>query len=249
MLLKLFIFLVVVLVYLHIQYHQKTSNKLEVNFLENPTKDELNEICDLRQPVIFNNYLYIDIDKYNTLNILDSSKNIYVMTKCDDISNNEDISNTYLSKYNDHININIRNNDNMLEPYMCLKQNTDYIMGSSGYISKVEYNINYKNYYYVYDGEIELTLIPPKYKKYFNINENIEQLEYSSNHNVWDNMEKFDKILVKVNKGEIIYIPAYWMYSIKFKNESKICKLTYDTYMSLLSILPQLIKQYLHINS
>ena len=38
---------------MHIQYHLKCSNDLEVYTIEKPSKEKLEEICDLRQPVIF----------------------------------------------------------------------------------------------------------------------------------------------------------------------------------------------------
>lgn len=52
-LLAIFIFCVVLFLYLHIYFHLKTSDDLEVYEICNPSKDKLEEICDLRQPVIF----------------------------------------------------------------------------------------------------------------------------------------------------------------------------------------------------
>ena len=48
-----FIFCIVLFIYLHIQFHLKTSNDLEVYEIDDPSKDKLEEICDIRQPVIF----------------------------------------------------------------------------------------------------------------------------------------------------------------------------------------------------
>jgi len=39
--------------YLHIQFHLKTGEDLEMYEVDQPSKDKLEEICDLRQPVIF----------------------------------------------------------------------------------------------------------------------------------------------------------------------------------------------------
>ena len=49
-----FVFCVILFLYLHINYHLKCSNDLEVYTIERPSKDKLEEICDLRQPVILN---------------------------------------------------------------------------------------------------------------------------------------------------------------------------------------------------
>ena len=49
-----FIFCLVLFIYLHIQFHLKTSEDLEMYEVEEPSKNKLEEICDLRQPVLFN---------------------------------------------------------------------------------------------------------------------------------------------------------------------------------------------------
>ena len=51
-----FIFCLVLFIYLHIQFHLKTSEDLEMYEVEQPSKDKLEEICDLRQPVLFDFY-------------------------------------------------------------------------------------------------------------------------------------------------------------------------------------------------
>jgi len=45
------IFCVILFFYLHIYFHMKTSNDLEVYEIDQPSKDKLEEVCDLRQPV------------------------------------------------------------------------------------------------------------------------------------------------------------------------------------------------------
>ena len=47
------IFCIVLFLYLHIFFHLKTSDDLEVYEIDQPSKDKLEEICDLRQPVVF----------------------------------------------------------------------------------------------------------------------------------------------------------------------------------------------------
>ena len=51
--------------YLHIWYYYKTGNDLEVYSIEQPSKDKLEEICNIRQPVIFNYNNYELLDKLN----------------------------------------------------------------------------------------------------------------------------------------------------------------------------------------
>jgi Cupin-like domain len=48
-----FIFCVILFLYLHIQFHLKTSDDLEIYEIDQASKDKMEEICDLRQPVLF----------------------------------------------------------------------------------------------------------------------------------------------------------------------------------------------------
>ena len=47
------IFCIVLFLYIHINFHLKVSDDLEVYEIDQPSKEKLEEICDLRQPVIF----------------------------------------------------------------------------------------------------------------------------------------------------------------------------------------------------
>ena len=54
--LKLLIFCIVLFIYIHICFYLKTSDDLEVYEIEQFSKSKLEDICDLRQPVVFNNF-------------------------------------------------------------------------------------------------------------------------------------------------------------------------------------------------
>ena len=48
-----FIFCLVLFIYLHIKFHLKSSSDLEMYEIDQCSKDKLEEICDIRQPVLF----------------------------------------------------------------------------------------------------------------------------------------------------------------------------------------------------
>ena len=48
----LFIFCLILFLYLHVTFQLRTSNDLEVYEIDNVSKNRLEEICDIRQPVI-----------------------------------------------------------------------------------------------------------------------------------------------------------------------------------------------------
>ena len=47
------LFCLVLFIYLHINFHWKTGEDLEMYEVDQPSKDKLEEICDIRQPVLF----------------------------------------------------------------------------------------------------------------------------------------------------------------------------------------------------
>ena len=80
-----FIFATVLFIYLHIFYHIKTSSDLEVYEVQNLSKERLEEVCNLRQPLTF----YLDTNCFDRLRI-DDIKNTYgpFDVKVRDISSN-----------------------------------------------------------------------------------------------------------------------------------------------------------------
>ena len=62
-----FIFCLVLFIYLHVQFHLKTSNDLEMYEIDQASKEKLEEICDIRQPVLF------DFDNQKIMVIMNTS--------------------------------------------------------------------------------------------------------------------------------------------------------------------------------
>jgi hypothetical protein len=91
---SIIVFSIVLFIYLHIYFQLKTSNDLEIYNIDTPSKDKFEEICDLKQPVLFNDlsldnnfkkiisidhlvksYGNFDIKLINLNNITNSNKN------------------------------------------------------------------------------------------------------------------------------------------------------------------------------
>jgi len=61
--------------------------------------------------------------------------------------------------------------------------------------------------------------------------------------------EKIKCLDIELAKGQIIYIPAYWFYSIKYIEKSIICNFKYSTFMNTFAILPEYIMQIFQNNN
>jgi hypothetical protein len=247
----------------------KTSDDLEVYEIEQGSKDKLEEICDLRQPVIFDfdnskiieysNKTYL-LDTYPAFelkirNVKDTDYNseIYIplplhsaakLIKEDDSAsyfseNNTDfLQDTGLIKY-------FQYNDEFIRPYMVSNCIYDIMFGSVNATTPFRFELNYRNYFLVTEGSILIKMTPPKNSKYLYTDYDYDNFEFRSKINPWNPQTQyindFDKIKcleILITAGQIIYIPAYWWYSIKFNKNACISCFKYRTYMNNISILP-----------
>lgn len=263
-----FIFCIVLFLYLHIQFHLKTSNDLEMYEIEETSKDKLEEICDLRQPVLFDfdnkkildttNKTYL-INNYHAFEIKIRSVNdatdaeLYVPLSLHSSMKlfDEDKNASYFSENNADflqetgVKKNLQYNDEFLRPYMVSNCDYDIMMASENTWTPFRYEINYRNYFVVTEGSCQIKLAPPQSIKYLNPCYDYENFEFRSPVNPWNVQPKyvadFDKIKClefTLQKGKTIFIPAYWWYSIKLHKDTSISCFRYRTYMNNLAITP-----------
>ena len=139
-------------------------------------------------------------------------------------------------------------NDALLRPHMVSGIHYDIIFGSDKATTRLAYNVNYRNYFMITQGSVRLKLSPPKNARYFSTIKDYELQEYYSTLNPWDpckddaaNFSKAKFLDVTLDKGQVIYVPAYWWYSIQLSNESCVAVFKYRTYMNTLAILPDIL--------
>ena len=268
----IFIFCLVLFLYLHIQYHLKTSDDLEVYTIERPSKETLEEICNIRQPVIFefhndrllescnlatldDNYGAFDIQVRDVTN-KDDNTELYLPFLLKEAINifRQDKNEKYISEKNqDFLKEtgavkNYTYNDAFLRPPLVSKCIYDFMTGSIGSKTPLRYDLNYRNFYNVTSGKINIKLIPPHNSKYLYPVKDYDNFEFRSPVNVWDVQSEykadFDKVKVldvSLSKGEIIYIPAYWWFSIEYEKISSVCSFKYRTFMNYLAISPEIV--------
>ena len=279
-LLNILILLIILFLYIHINFYLTTSNYLEIYEIEFISKDNFEELCNLKQPLLIKNFLFNDeylIDNFSINNInnnygsfdikLFNKENtsipLYIdFNKANAIFKNDNSSN-YFSEYNNDFLFEsslvkvLSNIDNVLKPYNVVNKYYDIILGSINSYNIFKYTLNARNFLYVLDGEVEITLTIPNNKKYLHIEKDTVNNEFYSKidiYNVTDNFLKdYNKIKfmkLKLIKGNLLYIPNYWFYSIKFLvSDSVILNFKYNTYMSFLSITPEIIQSYLQNNN
>jgi hypothetical protein len=146
-----------------------------------------------------------------------------------------------------------RNNDMFLRPSMVSSCNYDILFASLNVETPLRYEVNYRNYFVVTNGKAVVRLLVPKSKKYLYATNDYDNFEFISPVNPWNvqdeyraDFNKLRTIDVTLITGQMIHIPAYWWYSIKFvKSNTTICVFKYKTYMNTLAISNHLVMRLL----
>ena len=266
------VFCIVLFFYLHIYFHLKTSDDLEVYEIDLPSKDLLEEVCDLRQPVLFefNNerllnccsranildtYGAFDIKLRNVKDEMDMDEELFIplsFTSTLKVLEGDNTNKYLIENNNDFLEEtglikSYKYNDAFLRPYMVSNCLYDVLVASNGTTTPFRYELNYRNYFLVTEGSIKIKMAPPKSTRYLYQIKDYENMEFRSPINPWNVQSQykpdFDKVKcleVIVKKGYIIYIPAFWWYSIEFGDNTTICSFKYRTYMNNIAILDKI---------
>jgi hypothetical protein len=286
---SIFIFCIVLFLYLHIHFHLKRSNDLEVYEIEQPSKQRLEEVCDIRQPTTFEFYndqllTQLSYQAIHTsyrafdIHVRDVSKTPIQNSKDDKTKIQQKgtehdqvlyipvtfkIAHEVLKKDNEMKYISEHNadfidetglikifqlNDEFLRPYMVSTCMYDILMASTGTTTPLRYEVNYRNYFLVTQGRVKILLIPPKDTRYLYPINDYDILEFRTPVNPWkvqpeyqDDFDKIKTLEVELFQGMVMFIPAYWWYSIQFiVPETSVCSFKYRTHMNTISIAPQL---------
>jgi hypothetical protein len=180
-----FVFCLVLFIYLHIQFHLKTSEDLEMYEIDQPSKERLEEICDIRQPVLFdfdsqkivdtsnrsyisNNYNAFEL-KIRNIKEVDPNSELYIPLPVHAAVKlfDEDKNSTYFTENNKDfleetgVIKNLKYNDEFLRPYMVSNCNYDIMMGSAHTCTPFRYEINYRNFLLLTEGSAQIKLAPP----------------------------------------------------------------------------------------
>lgn len=204
------IFCLVLFMYLHVFFHLKTSNELELYEIDDVSKDKFEEICDLRQPVLFRFDCQPIIDTVHKFNILNQYSAFDVKVRNRDIKE-EDTNDPYINiPFHSAVKLfdndknscfytennsdflqettfvkNMNYNDGFLRPYMVSNCNYDLLFGSEKCCTPFRYELNYRTFFLVTSGKAQIKLAPPQSVKYVNPINDYENFEFRSPINPW----------------------------------------------------------------
>ena len=252
-LLTLLTICIVIIIYMHVVYQLTTSNDLEIFELDTPSKIKLEDVCNLRQPLLFpyrDETLQCSIPnlleyKAFDVTVYDSSYNISVIPLNNAIQLFE--KKNYVSKHNSDflhetmVTRQFMTTDAYLRPPMVSSIEYDILFGADGSTTRLEYNTHYRTYVYVSNGTVTIKLTPPRNTKYLNVEKDYSNQCYYSSVHPWNTtLDKVKFLELTLQKGQMLFIPAYWWYSIKFEKDSCVCTFQYKTVMNIIATLPDI---------
>ena len=217
-LIEFIIFLIVLFLYIHVHYHVSTSNDLEVYELSDISKERVEDICNLKQPVIINNQIeawsvfnrdfLLNTNSYKEydLSIRNTSElgcidELYLPLSYDKANTlfNKDSNSMYYTEDNKSflentaLNKQIQSSDMIFRPPLTTVTLYDVLFGSTGSHTPLRYEVNFRNYLYVSQGSATIKLIPPNYDKNLHPIMDYENFEFRSSINPWNVQKEFLK--------------------------------------------------------
>jgi hypothetical protein len=267
-------------------FHLNTANNLEIYEMDDFSKEKLEEICDLKQPILFdfdeeeimektnknfilNNYPAFDVNirtstSSNSTTINEKQDETYLPITLQ-LANNlftQDSSGCYFTENNNTflqetgVYKNMQYNDKFLRPYMVSNCYYDILFGSANSTTPFRYELNYRNYFLVTQGSVDIKLTPPDSSKYLHTCYDYDNFEFYSMINPWNIQPKyssdFDKVKcldIHVDVGKIVFIPAYWWHSIKFSKNACVSSFKYRTYMNNTAISNHIFMHFLQLQN
>lgn len=244
----------VVVIYIHIFFQLKTSDDLEIYEIQMPSKQKLEEVCNFKQPVVFNytedtlmncnvsslqEYLAFDVyvwdDQYVKVPLpLEKAMELFKTKKYATMNNSEFLNETMAKRY-------FTVTDLALRPPLVSSIHYDVMFGGNQYKTRLQYSKYYRNYFLVTTGSVTIKLAPPRNSMFLNEIKNYETQEFYSELNPWSETNKKVKFLeIVLTQGQLIYIPAYWWYSIRLEKDACVCMYKYSTIMNVVATLPDL---------
>jgi hypothetical protein len=231
-----FIFCLVLFLYLHVNFHFKTGNELEMFEVDDASKERIEEIFDVRQPVLFDfenkkimetankefvttNYQAFDVKIRNLAdNVAETEMYVPLPLHAANKLFKEDKNSTFLSENNSEflqetgVIKGLQYNDEFLRPYMVSNCNYDLLMGSEGTCTPLRYEINYRNFFLLTQGSAQIKLTPPQSTRYLYPNYDYENFEFSSPINPWNPQPNYRADFDKIKCLEFTLLPGKTIY-------------------------------------
>ena len=239
--LNILLFLIILFLYIHIVHQYKRSEDLEIYEMDYASNDHLQEVCDIKQPVLFE-YRSVNPEFFTKVNYDRVSDDFYANTdiKVKDINDywdtddavdyvvlpfqtgtnlmRTDPKSKYFTENNEEFLEEsgllglFQSNDSNIKPYFTALSKYDICSASKNTVTPLRYHTGYRQYLCVNTGKISVKMTPWKSTKYLYQNKDFENYEFRSPVNVWKPQKKYMHEMDKVKFLEFEVLEGHMLF-------------------------------------
>jgi hypothetical protein len=217
------------------------SEDLEVYEMDCKSNSNLQDTCDVRQPVIFKLPTKIHFPQLETFKQAVTIKDLkdYCDKEKTSVDSVELPCSTFLQlvKKDTTCSYFFENNqtfidesglskifsdlDDNLKPNNTISAKHDILAATDGLCTPLRYHTDSRRFLYVAKGLVKIKMTSKKYSKYLNEIKDFENLEFRTQTDVWNSeqdstiLDKIQFIEFDIQCGQVVYIPSFWWFSIK----------------------------------
>ena len=278
--LTVLIFMAILFLYIHIIDQYKKSEDLEIYEMDYSTNKHLQEVCNVKQPVLFqfstpflenltmewllerNASLDVkvkDVNDYWTTVAPLSVDSVGLSLKSFDGLVKTDTGSHYFTENNTEfidesgLYQKLRELNEFLQPNFTCQTKYDILSGTKNCVTPLRYHMDYRRFFIVTRGTIRVKLTPWRSRKHLYPIIDYENYEFRSPINVFNpqpnymsDMDKLKFLEFDVPCGNVLYVPPYWWYSIKFiEPDTLMIDTTYNSVMNIVSNSSDITRYYL----
>ncbi len=287
------VFGIILFLYIQIIQHYARSEDLEIYEMDYINNAQLQDVCNMKQPVIFN-YANIHpefmenvsisniLNKCNQTEIKIKDVNDYWKEKTTNVSGEQyyepvdyftlpftsshsfmksDAKSLYFSENNSDFieetgldKIFQECNYYLKPPNFIIQTKYDIGIGSIQTETPLRYHTDYRKFMILSQGKIHVKMTHFKSSKYLKVIKDYDNYEYRSPINVWTPQEQYMNDISKIKfiefdvfAGQVLYIPPYWWYSIRFSNNPNtvVSTISYNSIINILANAPDICRYFL----
>ena len=239
--LNILLFLIILFLYVHIIQQFKRSEDLEIYEMDYSSNDHLQEVCDIKQPVLFE-YRNIEPDFFEKVTYDNLSDDQYAnfdikIKDIDDYWNSDDSIDYVVLQFQPGTNLMktdpkskyftennedfleessllklFQNNDSNIKPVFTAFSKYDICTGSKNAVTPLRYHTYNRQYICVNSGKITLKMTPWKSSKYLYQNKDFDNYEFRSPINVWSPQKKYMHEMDKVKFLEFEVVEGHMLF-------------------------------------
>ena len=217
--LNILLFFLVFCIYTHIVHQLKKSEDLEIYEMDYVSNTHLQEVCDVKQPVLFEYQSIVpsffeqitmekiselggayDVkikdagDYYKTEESVDYA--ILPFQSATALFSSDSQANYFTEKNEDFVDeaglaCFFQENNEFLKPYMTLQTKYDILLGSRNVHTPLRYHTEYRKFIFVMSGKIKVKMTPWKSGKYLFPIHDYDNYEFKSPVHVWKPQRKY----------------------------------------------------------